>query len=144
MTAAFDEIKTQPLRFLMAWTLQGLWVLLTAAAALAVITGGAREPLGHRGHHGHRGMADRYTASKSSPTRQKSKFKEPIDSNKGKFINTGPLGLVAAPELLRRDPAVDRHGHRGRSGAAGLAVGNPDLASVCGVLVDQGQRYPAT
>ncbi|MBT8129808.1 MAG: DUF1295 domain-containing protein, partial [Gammaproteobacteria bacterium] len=42
----FDDIKNRPLRFFMAWTLQGLWVLLTAAAALAVITGGVREPLG--------------------------------------------------------------------------------------------------
>ena len=31
----FDDIKNRPLRFFMAWTLQGLWVLLTAAAALA-------------------------------------------------------------------------------------------------------------
>lgn len=34
----FDWIKTNFLRFLMTWTLQGLWVLLTLAAALAVIT----------------------------------------------------------------------------------------------------------
>ena len=34
----FDRIKTDPLRFLMTWSLQGLWVLLTLAAALAVIT----------------------------------------------------------------------------------------------------------
>ena len=42
----FDKIKTRPLQFLLAWTLQGLWVLLTAAAALAVITGGVSKPLG--------------------------------------------------------------------------------------------------
>ncbi|MEM1439865.1 MAG: DUF1295 domain-containing protein [Pseudomonadota bacterium] len=42
----FDDIKGRPARFLMAWTLQGLWVLLTAAAALAVITGGNKQPLG--------------------------------------------------------------------------------------------------
>ena len=34
----FDRIKTDVLRFLMTWTLQALWVLLTLAAALAVIT----------------------------------------------------------------------------------------------------------
>ncbi|MEM9606897.1 MAG: DUF1295 domain-containing protein [Actinomycetota bacterium] len=34
----FDAIKQDLLRFLMAWTLQGLWVLLTLACALAVIT----------------------------------------------------------------------------------------------------------
>jgi steroid 5-alpha reductase family enzyme len=34
----FDEIKVDPARFLMSWTLQGLWVLLTAGAALAAMT----------------------------------------------------------------------------------------------------------
>lgn len=34
----FDEIKTQPLRLLQTWTLQGLWVVATASAAWAIIT----------------------------------------------------------------------------------------------------------
>ena len=34
----FDEIKTSFLRLLQAWTLQGLWVSLTMAAVLAVMT----------------------------------------------------------------------------------------------------------
>lgn len=34
----FDEIKTQPFRLLQTWTLQGLWVVATAAAAWAIIT----------------------------------------------------------------------------------------------------------
>ncbi len=34
----FDALKTNPLRFLLTWTLQGLWVLLTMAPALAAIT----------------------------------------------------------------------------------------------------------
>lgn len=42
----FDEIKVDPLRFLMTWTLQGLWVLLTAACALAIITGNERRSIG--------------------------------------------------------------------------------------------------
>ena len=42
----FDRIKTDPLRFFMTWTLQGLWVLLTLAAALAIITGTERRQLG--------------------------------------------------------------------------------------------------
>jgi steroid 5-alpha reductase family enzyme len=42
----FDRIKTDPLRFFMTWTLQGLWVLLTLAAALAIITGTKQEPIG--------------------------------------------------------------------------------------------------
>lgn len=42
----FDRIKTDPLRFFMTWTLQGLWVLLTIACALAIITGEERQSLG--------------------------------------------------------------------------------------------------
>ena len=36
----FDEIKVDPARFLMSWTLQALWVVLTAGAALAAMTSG--------------------------------------------------------------------------------------------------------
>lgn len=39
----FDRIKNDALRFLMTWSLQGLWVLLTLAAALAVITSDDRD-----------------------------------------------------------------------------------------------------
>jgi steroid 5-alpha reductase family enzyme len=42
----FDDLKPSPLRFLAAWTVQGLWVSLTLAAALAAITTDLREPLG--------------------------------------------------------------------------------------------------
>jgi steroid 5-alpha reductase family enzyme len=81
----FDVIKTRPLRFLMAWTLQGLWVLLTAAAALAVITGGVRMPLGLIGIVGiavwAAGMLIETVAD-----RQKSRFRANPD-NAGKFIN---------------------------------------------------------
>jgi steroid 5-alpha reductase family enzyme len=42
----FDAIKTSPARFLVAWTVQGLWVSLTAGAALAAITTTGRAPLG--------------------------------------------------------------------------------------------------
>lgn len=83
----FDVIKTRPLRFLLAWTLQGLWVLLTAAAALAVITSGIRVPLGIVGIVGIAvwaiGMLIEIVAD-----RQKSQFRDNPE-NKGKFINTG-------------------------------------------------------
>ena len=42
----FDRIKIDPLRFFMTWTLQGLWVLLTVACALAIITGSERQSIG--------------------------------------------------------------------------------------------------
>lgn len=41
----FDEIKPHFLRFLNAWTIQALWVTLTASAALIAITGTARKGL---------------------------------------------------------------------------------------------------
>ncbi|MEH6590686.1 MAG: DUF1295 domain-containing protein [Halioglobus sp.] len=34
----FDKIKPSPLRFFVTWNIQGLWVLMTAACALAAIT----------------------------------------------------------------------------------------------------------
>jgi len=44
--ARFDVIKRSFLRFLTAWTVQGLWVSLTLAAALGAITTSVRKPLG--------------------------------------------------------------------------------------------------
>lgn len=42
----FDRIKPHPLRFFTTWSLQGLWVLLTAGCALAAITASHRSALG--------------------------------------------------------------------------------------------------
>ena len=83
----FDKIKNQPPRFFLAWTLQGLWVLLTAACALVVITGGNREALGIFGYVGIAvwtvGILIEIVADQ-----QKSAFRAD-PANKGKFINTG-------------------------------------------------------
>ena len=83
----FDDLKNRPLRFLMAWTLQGLWVLLTAATALVVITGGARKPLGAVGSAGLAiwaiGMLVEVVAD-----RQKSRFRAD-PANEGAFIDVG-------------------------------------------------------
>ena len=83
----FDDIKNRPPRFFLAWTLQGLWVLLTAACALAVITGGNREPLGVIGYVGIAvwtiGIVIEIVAD-----RQKSAFRAD-PANKGDFIDTG-------------------------------------------------------
>ena len=83
----FEKIKTQPPRFFLAWTLQGLWVLLTAACALVVITGGNREALGIVGYVGiviwTIGILIEIVADQ-----QKSAFRAD-PANKGKFIHTG-------------------------------------------------------
>ena len=41
----FDKIKPNPLRFFFTWSLQGLWVLITAACALAAITAKGDVPI---------------------------------------------------------------------------------------------------
>ncbi len=83
----FDTIKDRPLRFFMAWTLQGLWVLLTAAAAFAIITGGESKPLGVIGIAGIVVWLAGISIEIASD-RQKSNFRgDP--ANAGKFINTG-------------------------------------------------------
>jgi steroid 5-alpha reductase family enzyme len=83
----FRELKTSFSRFLLTWTLQGLWVSLTLAAALAAITGRTRLNLDIFSLLGLLlwviGFGIEVVAD-----RQKSAFRENPD-NAGKFINTG-------------------------------------------------------
>jgi steroid 5-alpha reductase family enzyme len=83
----FDDIKPSFLRFLQAWTLQGLWVSLTLAAALAAITTTTRRGLGILALIGFLiwifGFAFEVVADS-----QKSRFRADPE-NKGKFIQTG-------------------------------------------------------
>lgn len=83
----FDEIKTDPLRFFMTWTIQGLWVLLTAAAALAIITGSERQSIGWVGIVGLIVWAAGF-AIEVVADQQKSAFKKD-PANEGRFISTG-------------------------------------------------------
>jgi steroid 5-alpha reductase family enzyme len=41
----FEKIKVNPPRFLVAWTLQAIWVIFTASAALVIITSRQTAPL---------------------------------------------------------------------------------------------------
>jgi steroid 5-alpha reductase family enzyme len=83
----FDEIKVDPLRFFMTWTIQGLWVLLTAAAAWAIITGEERRALGWVAFIGIAVWLAGFTIEVVAD-RQKSAFKEE-PANEGRFISTG-------------------------------------------------------
>lgn len=83
----FDAIKTNFARFLMTWTLQGLWVLLTAAAALALITGEEREPLGWVAYVGMVVWLAGFVIEVVADA-QKSAFKQD-PANEGRFISTG-------------------------------------------------------
>ncbi len=83
----FDEIKVKPMRFLTAWTLQGTWVLLTSASALAIITTTQRQEMDIFAMVGLViwviGFAIEVIAD-----RQKSAFKAKAE-NQGRFINVG-------------------------------------------------------
>lgn len=83
----FREIKTSFARFLLTWTLQGLWVTFSLAAALAAITSAARVELGAFALVGFLvwllGFGIEVIAD-----RQKSQFRA-VPENKGKFIHTG-------------------------------------------------------
>ncbi|MBT8241068.1 MAG: DUF1295 domain-containing protein [Acidimicrobiia bacterium] len=83
----FDKIKTDPLRFFMAWTIQGLWVLLTLACALAIITGTERESFGVLAIIGIVVWALGFTVEVVAD-QQKSGFKRD-PANKGRFIASG-------------------------------------------------------
>ena len=83
----FDRIKVDPLRFFMTWTLQALWVLLTLACALAIITGNEREPFGWFAVVGVVVWAFGFTIEVVAD-RQKSAFKQD-PANEGRFITSG-------------------------------------------------------
>jgi len=85
--ARFDVIKRSFPRFLTAWTVQGLWVSLTLAAALAAITATARKPLGMVGWIG-LGVWSVGLGIEAVADEQKSRFrKDP--ANRGRFISRG-------------------------------------------------------
>jgi steroid 5-alpha reductase family enzyme len=83
----FDALKLSLPRFLMTWTLQGLWVLLTVACALAAITTARPVPLG--------GFAALGTliwifgfAVEVIADREKNRFRAD-PNNRGRFIQSG-------------------------------------------------------
>ena len=83
----FDRIKHSVPRFLMAWMLQGLWVTLTAGAALAAMTSESKTDFGILGVIGFFVWMFGFAIEKAADD-QKTAFKS--DSvNEGKFINVG-------------------------------------------------------
>lgn len=83
----FDQIKTSFVRFLMAWMLQGLWVTLTAGAALAAITSGSKTAFGVLGVLGLLVWIVGFTIEVVADS-QKAAFRRD-SSNAGNFISTG-------------------------------------------------------
>lgn len=83
----FDELKPSFFRFLNTWTLQGLWVVLTAAAAWIAITSPTRVGLDGWALAGVVVWAAGFGIEVVAD-RQKSRFKAD-PANKGRFISTG-------------------------------------------------------
>ena len=83
----FDEIKPSWIRFLNAWTLQGLWVTFTLSAALAAITTTFQKELGIFALMGFLIWVFGFTIEVTADA-QKSRFRAQPE-NQGRFINTG-------------------------------------------------------
>lgn len=83
----FDKIKIHAARFFGAWTLQALWTVLTAACALAIITGGNEAPLGLMGYTGIALWVIGFTIEVTAD-RQKTTFRKNPE-NAGRFIQSG-------------------------------------------------------
>lgn len=83
----FDTMKFDFWQFLMTWTIQGLWVSLTLAAALAIITASDRVSFGVIGAFGFVLWLVGFAIEVTADT-QKSAFKAD-PANEGRFITTG-------------------------------------------------------
>ncbi len=98
----FEEIKKSFSRFLMTWTLQGLWVSFTSAAALAAIT--VEQPLQYSKYDlafliiGILVWGLGFTFEAIADY-QKNKFRANTE-NKGKFINTGLWSISRHPNYF--------------------------------------------
>jgi len=83
----FDEIKPSFIRFLNVWTIQGLWVTLTMAAALVAITSANRKGLDIFAVIGFLVWVLGFAIEVAADA-QKSRFNANPE-NKGKFIHSG-------------------------------------------------------
>ncbi|MEP1421304.1 MAG: DUF1295 domain-containing protein [Erythrobacter sp.] len=94
----FEKIRVNPARFLVAWTLQGLWVILTGSAAVAIITSETRAPIGAFFYAGAAIWLLGFVFESVADS-QKSAFKKD-PSNAGKFINVGLWGWCRHPNYF--------------------------------------------
>lgn len=94
----FDEVKTSFVRFLVAWTLQGVWVAFTMGAALAAMTSERSVPVGTLPWIGLvvrvAGFGIEVVADQ-----QKSHFRAQPE-NEGRFISSGPWAWSRHPNYF--------------------------------------------
>ncbi|XP_065829749.1 uncharacterized protein [Oscarella lobularis] len=94
----FDKIKTNPWKFLVAWTLQGVWVLVTLAPSLILNSKSNDTPLQNRDYFGWILWTFGFLLE-SIADHQKNTFKmDP--ANKGKWINKGLWSISQHPNYL--------------------------------------------
>lgn len=94
----FDAIKIDPIRFLITWSLQGLWVLLTAACALAIITSKSDAGLDAFFWAGLAVWVTGFSIEVIADN-QKSAFRANPE-NKGKYIKTGLWAWARHPNYF--------------------------------------------
>ncbi len=83
----FDDIKPSFVRFLMAWTLQGLWVSLTLSAALAAMTTASAPAFGVMGWVGLAVWLLGFGIEAVADAQKQAFRNDP--ANKGRFIHSG-------------------------------------------------------
>jgi len=83
----FEKIRVNPARFLVAWTLQALWVILTASAAIAIITAQTRAEIGLLFWAGTTIWIIGFVFESVADAQKQAYRTDP--ANNGKFINVG-------------------------------------------------------
>ena len=94
----FDEIKIRPLRFFFAWTLQGLWVLLTVSCALVIITSNVSKPIGMIGSIGVLMWLTGFLIESVADAQKRAFKRDP--QNKDRFITTGLWAWCQQPNYF--------------------------------------------
>lgn len=94
----FDDIKPSFLRFLMAWTLQGLWVFLTLAAALAAMTASTTPAFGWLGWLGVLVWVAGFGIEAVADAQKQAFRNDP--ANKDRFIQSGLWGWSRHPNYF--------------------------------------------
>jgi steroid 5-alpha reductase family enzyme len=138
----FDEIKPSFIRFLNVWTIQGLWVTFTMAAALVAITTTNRKELDIFALAGFLIWAFGFAIEVIADS-QKSRFSANPD-NKGKFIQTGLWVSLPPSQLLWRNRSVGRRRYHCFARSTRLAMGRADFSALCHIASDPRQRSSPT
>ncbi len=136
----FQEIKLSFLRFLLAWTMQGLWVTFILAAALAAVTSTVKIPLDGFAMTGFLVWLAGFSIEMLAD-RQKREFRSNPE-NKEPVHTARAVGLVPASQLLRRDRSMDWRGDHRLPHPARLAVFDALLPRVRLHPAHQNQRHP--